>query len=31
LEELDELIDKRVAVGETEEDAVLSVVEDFER
>ena len=31
LDELDESIDKRVASGESEEDVVAEVVEDFER
>lgn len=31
LDELDDVIDKRVASGETEEDATTAVIEDFER
>jgi hypothetical protein len=31
LDEIDESIDKRVAVGESEDDVVTDVIEDFER
>src|SRR5215210_1340663 len=30
-EELDDAIDKRIAAGDTEQDATLAVIEDFER